>query len=537
MKTTVLQPPYPALPTVAAATACLAWQQDQLTALAPGDCDLILLPEYANCPGLDQGTPKALRQFISDQGQVFLAHLANEARRLHSRLAVGALVMENEILRNRTLIFGPDGRVAAYYDKTHLPAAEEALGVRAGVVPVVAEVAGIRFGFFVCFDIYFPEFTEALAALRPNVLLAPSYQRSETPERIRLLAQARALDSGAGVVRSSYATGHAERGGHSLVTDASGKIIADAGSEPGVLRVVMDPKARFLKPASHGQPLIEHRALIAARRRPALYRPGTDYRQALLASPLPWVCAHRGLNTVCPENTLPSFGAAQAIGAHEIEFDLWLSADGRAVVCHDPDLSRTTDMRGTITEMTWNDIRRADAGIRLSEAWQGIRVPCLEEVLELTAGRIGLNIHIKDPGPEAKLVRHVCDHIRAQGLLEVAYIAGEENVLEAARAYAPEIARDCLAGAQHPERMLELALQYGCRRAQFQKNVTDTVLREARGAGILCNLFYANDPEEAHQYVKRGIDVILTDNAHRLFAQGFVPRSLPLVGCRKPSHS
>ena len=527
MKVAVFQPPYPAAPTAEAAAACLAWQRDQLAALPPDDCDLILLPEYANCPGLDQGTPEARQQFIGAQGKVFLAHLADEARRLHSRLAAGTLVMENEILRNRTLIFGPDGRVAAYYDKMHLPAAEEALGVRAGAVPVVAEGAGIRFGFIVCFDVYFPEFTEALAALRPDVLLMPSYQRSETAERIRLLAQARALDSGAGVIRSSYATGHADRGGHSLVTDASGKIIADAGSEPGVLRAVMEPKARFLKPASHGQPLVEHRALIAARRRPELYRPGADYRRTLLASPLPWVCAHRGLNTVCPENTLPAFGAAQAVGAHEIEFDLWLSADGRAVVCHDPDLSRTTDIQGVITEMAWDDIRRADAGIRLSEAWQGIRIPCLEEVLELTAGRIGLNIHIKDPGPEARLVHSVCDHIRAQGLLDVAYIAGEENVLEAARAYAPEIARDCLAGWQNPERMLELAIKYGCRRAQFQQDVTNTVLREARLAGIICNLFYANDPEEAHQYVQRGIDVILTDNAHRLFARGFAPRRLP----------
>ena len=55
------------------------------------------------------------------------------------------------------------------------------------------------------------------------------------------------------------------------------------------------------------------------------------------------LCAHRGLSHACPENTLPAFGAAIALGVDEIEFDLWLSADGVPVVCHDPRVDRTTD--------------------------------------------------------------------------------------------------------------------------------------------------------------------------------------------------
>ena len=51
----------------------------------------------------------------------------------------------------------------------------------------------------------------------------------------------------------------------------------------------------------------------------------------------PRLCAHRGLSLAMPENSIPSFAAALACGAHEIEFDLWLSADGVPVVCQDPD--------------------------------------------------------------------------------------------------------------------------------------------------------------------------------------------------------
>ena len=34
-------------------------------------------------------------------------------------------------------------------------------------------------------------------------------------------------------------------------------------------------------------------------------------------------CSHRGFNAVAPENTLPAFAAAGALGAAEREFDLW----------------------------------------------------------------------------------------------------------------------------------------------------------------------------------------------------------------------
>ena len=44
--------------------------------------------------------------------------------------------------------------------------------------------------------------------------------------------------------------------------------------------------------------------------------------------PYPRVCAHRGFNTIAPENSLPAYGAAVAMGAEEIEFDLWFTKDG-----------------------------------------------------------------------------------------------------------------------------------------------------------------------------------------------------------------
>jgi glycerophosphoryl diester phosphodiesterase len=226
------------------------------------------------------------------------------------------------------------------------------------------------------------------------------------------------------------------------------------------------------------------------------------------------ICAHRGLSHACPENTLPAFAAAIALGVDEIEFDLWLSRDGVAVVCHDPKLDRTTDGEGVVTEMDWSDIRKADAGVRSGEQWAGIRVPRFEEVLECAGSHVSLNIHIKDPGPEAKLVKMVCDAIQVKDLADRAYIAGIADVLSASRAYAPDVARCCLAGQNSPDEQIDLAIEYGCKRLQFSRKVTRSDAERAHSVGLINNLFWSDELVDARAYVDVGIDVVLTNRAN-----------------------
>ena len=233
----------------------------------------------------------------------------------------------------------------------------------------------------------------------------------------------------------------------------------------------------------------------------------------------PRICAHRGLSQACPENTLPAFGAALAVGAPEIEFDLWLTRDGVPVVCHDPTVDRTTDGEGAIGEKTWEEIRQCDAGIRWGEAWRGLKVPRLEEVIGFLDGRAEMNIHIKDPGPESRLIVLVCEALRERGWEPLAYLSGKKDVLEECRRYAPDISRCCLDSSDDPERQLNVALEYGCRRVQLRRHVPDEVLRRAGEEGLIRNLFFSDDPDEAQGFVDRGIDVILTNAAHRLLSR------------------
>lgn len=114
------------------------------------------------------------------------------------------------------------------------------------------------------------------------------------------------------------------------------------------------------------------------------------------------VIAHRGASAVEPENTLRAFARAMEMGAQMIELDLHATRDGHVVVIHDDDLRHRTNLRGRVTQMTLDEVRRADAG-------KGERLPTLEETLELTRGKIQLYLEIKDPRAAAATVQMVRD--------------------------------------------------------------------------------------------------------------------------------
>jgi len=102
------------------------------------------------------------------------------------------------------------------------------------------------------------------------------------------------------------------------------------------------------------------------------------------------VIGHRGAAAHAPENTLASFARALELGAEALEFDLRLSADGQAVVCHDATLDRTTDQSGPVASRTAAQLGRADAGYHFSSdggrsfpfRGRGIGIPTLAEVIE-----------------------------------------------------------------------------------------------------------------------------------------------------------
>lgn len=127
------------------------------------------------------------------------------------------------------------------------------------------------------------------------------------------------------------------------------------------------------------------------------------------------VYAHRGLHRRGgpPENSRAAFAAALARG-YGIELDVRASADGDAVVFHDPTLKRLTGRRGRVASMTAAEL----GSVPLANS--GETIPTLAQVLALIAGRVPILIELKRAGSGFALERAVATALaRYRGLAAV----------------------------------------------------------------------------------------------------------------------
>ena len=114
-------------------------------------------------------------------------------------------------------------------------------------------------------------------------------------------------------------------------------------------------------------------------------------------SNLPLIIAHRGASNIAPENTLLAFQKAIDLKADLIEFDLQETKDNHLVVTHDEELSRLTGFKGLVRNLTLKELKKLDFG-------DGESIPTLDELIEVTRGKIGLNCEIKVSGIAEKTI-------------------------------------------------------------------------------------------------------------------------------------
>lgn len=108
------------------------------------------------------------------------------------------------------------------------------------------------------------------------------------------------------------------------------------------------------------------------------------------------IFAHRGLNRVAPENTLPAFQAAADAGATWIEADVDTLGDGTPVVIHDTTLDRTTNRTGSIYDLRASDLSEVDAGAWFSPQFRGTPLPTLASLANfLNNSGMNANIELK----------------------------------------------------------------------------------------------------------------------------------------------
>jgi len=220
-------------------------------------------------------------------------------------------------------------------------------------------------------------------------------------------------------------------------------------------------------------------------------------------------CAHRGLSALTPENTLPAFAAALALGADEIEFDVRLTKDGQLIVSHDNTLERISNGEGKLASYTLNELRELNVGIK--HGWE-VSFCTPEEVFALLANRMTFNIHLKEHGEEGHLIKELVRLTEKYDAKDSVYFAASPNVLEWMQRVAPEIPRVAIQLPKDTIDIYTMAKEYNCFGVQFWNGMFDRELVEKMHAdNIRCNLFHAETYEEFDTYFDMGMDTLLTN--------------------------
>lgn len=224
--------------------------------------------------------------------------------------------------------------------------------------------------------------------------------------------------------------------------------------------------------------------------------------------------AHRGASAVCPENTMAAFEKSLELGATGIETDVQMTKDGRLVLIHDETLKRTAGAEGFVKDYTYEELSKLDAGGWFGEAFQGERIPLLEELLELTQSRGTIvNIELKNssvpyPGLEEKVIeavnqfkmgdRIVVSSFNHYSLLHCKRVDSEirTGILYMEGLYEPwEYAKRIQADALHA----------------YKKAVLPEWVAEAQRNGVVYHPFTVNDENEMKSLIEAGVAGIITD--------------------------
>jgi len=98
------------------------------------------------------------------------------------------------------------------------------------------------------------------------------------------------------------------------------------------------------------------------------------------------VIGHRGAAFNAPENTLSAFEYVLQTNADMLELDVHLSSDDSLIIMHDRKVDRTTNGKGEIQNLSYDEISKLDAGAWFDKKFTGEKVPTLHEVFNLVQG-------------------------------------------------------------------------------------------------------------------------------------------------------
>ena len=214
--------------------------------------DFIALPEY--CGGLKTEGSAFAPPFATEENHPVLKGLRDFAKKRKKYLLIGSIAVTGPAgkILNRSYIVDEFGNILSRYDKIHLFDIKfsekesycESATVSGGQAAVICQTPLGCFGQTICYDLRFPHLYRKLSQAGAKILLVPAAFTKKTGEaHWHVLNRARAIENGAFVV-APCAVGKVEGGGesygHSLIINPWGEILADAGSDSGLINANID---------------------------------------------------------------------------------------------------------------------------------------------------------------------------------------------------------------------------------------------------------------------------------------------------------
>jgi glycerophosphoryl diester phosphodiesterase len=263
-----------------------------------------------------------------------------------------------------------------------------------------------------------------------------------------------------------------------------------------------------------------------------------------MRTPLAWAFdlqGHRGARGLWPENTLPGFRAAAALGITSVELDVVIAADGVPVVCHDqalhPDLARSADGawvraganvigRMTSSMLAGFDVGRARPGsghagrFPRQQPIDGARIPVLQEVLELLRGTgVRIDIEIKPAGSPDGAVAAVFTVVDKVDGANISFRSFDWQVLRVLRRLRPAAQLAWLTSALPRVQPAQIAAEIrhtGWPRwspawAPDHRTLRKTDVAQARAAGLRVLPYTVNEPARMAQLLEWGVHGFCTD--------------------------
>ncbi len=219
--------------------------------------DMVMAPE--NVSMMTFGSENIIANARPEETHPAIAAFANLANELGIWFHAGTFAIDSgNGLVNRAIVFSPDGKIAARYDKIHmfdvdLGAGEsylESETFNSGTQAVSVNLPWGQMGLSTCYDVRFPHLYRKLAQGNNNeggadfFAVPAAFTATTGKAHWHTLLRARAIENGCFVFAPAQTGNHAggrQTFGHSLIIDPWGEILADAGEAPGIIIAEIDP--------------------------------------------------------------------------------------------------------------------------------------------------------------------------------------------------------------------------------------------------------------------------------------------------------